>query len=96
MAMNSEAGQTTGWDARYEAVLRPHLPFAEPDRALQSGDDLKDLGLDSMETIQLLLDLESFYGLTFPDELLTADTFTSVGGLWAAVSPLIDADRAEG
>jgi acyl carrier protein len=96
MAINSEADRTIGWDSRYEEVLRPHLPFAEPDRPLQGADDLRELGLDSMETIQLLLDLESSYGLTFPDELLTAETFTSVGGLWEAVSQLIGASEEEG
>ncbi|QMU69784.1 phosphopantetheine-binding protein [Streptacidiphilus sp. P02-A3a] len=84
------------WDDRFEQVLRPHLPAAGPGQALHDADELRDLGLDSMETIQLLLDLESRFEVTFPDELLTAETFATVGGLWTAVSDLLDEVPAEG
>ncbi|MGO9078421.1 MAG: phosphopantetheine-binding protein [Streptosporangiaceae bacterium] len=82
------------WDSQYEEILRPHLPAAAPVDPLRSTDDLRELGLDSMGTIHLLLDLESRYRITFPDELLNADTFASVGGLWSALAPLIGGGTA--
>lgn len=87
MTVDQQGARTVPWDGGYEEVLRPHLPYAGD--TLGPDDVLADLGLDSLETIQLLLGLESAYGVTFPDELLTAETFSTVGALWVAVSALV-------
>ncbi len=73
------------WDARFEEVVRPHLPRAAG-KPLRADDKLAALGLDSLQTIQVLLDIEGAYEVSFPDELLTAETFATVGSLWSAVS----------
>jgi acyl carrier protein len=52
--------------------------------------DLRDLGLDSMGAIDLLLDLEQAFDVVFPDELLTDETFRSVRSLAAALQTLVD------
>ncbi|MDF9507621.1 phosphopantetheine-binding protein [Bacillus cereus] len=44
--------------------------------------ELSDLGLDSMVSIELLLEIEEWCDITFPDELLTAETFLSAKSLW--------------
>jgi acyl carrier protein len=95
MSADHVTGPMAAWDLLYEKVLRPHLPYANADRALAPTDGLADLGLDSLETIALLLDLEAEYAITFPDELLTNETFSTVGALWAAIAPLVD-DRSGG
>ena len=38
---------------------------------------LKDMGLDSMASIELLLELEDQFDIVFPDELLTEETFST-------------------
>ncbi|EEL19872.1 acyl carrier protein [Bacillus toyonensis] len=50
--------------------------------------DLKELGLDSLASIELLLEIEEAYEIIFPDELLTEDTFSSSHNLWSIVSKL--------
>jgi acyl carrier protein len=85
MGGNDSDTTTTAWDSGFEDVLRPHLPYAGG-RALRPDDALADLGLDSLEVINLLLDIEGTYGLAFPDEMLTAETFATVGSLWDAVA----------
>ncbi|PFO51924.1 acyl carrier protein [Bacillus cereus] len=50
--------------------------------------DLKELGLDSLASIELLLEIEEAYEIIFPDELLTEDTFSSSRNLWSIVSKL--------
>ncbi len=57
---------------------------------------LKDYGLDSAVTIDLLLDLEDTYGITMPDEYLSEETFATLSSLWQAVSQLRQATEPAG
>ncbi|UNS95078.1 phosphopantetheine-binding protein [Streptomyces tubbatahanensis] len=81
----STSGVSGSWDPRFEEVLRRHLPAAA-DIELSAGHELSKLGLDSLGTIRLLLDLEESYTIAFPDERLVGETFETVASLWAAVS----------
>lgn len=51
-----------------------------PDRATE-GQTLVALGVDSLKMVELVLELESVYGLAIPDEYLVADNFQSVGSV---------------
>lgn len=75
------------WPSEYEEIIRRHLPLAGP-VPLQSEDQLVDLGLDSLATVAALIDLEDGFAVTVPDELLVAETFTSVGSLWTVIAGL--------
>ncbi|MGK7943629.1 MAG: phosphopantetheine-binding protein [Microcystaceae cyanobacterium] len=59
----------------------------------QIGDntELTSLGLDSMAATNLMLDLEDEFGITFPDELLTPETFYSANTLNSAIQKLLGA-----
>ncbi len=50
--------------------------------------ELKSLGLDSMRIIDLLLEVETEFGVTFTDDLLTPETFRTPSTLRAAVVSL--------
>lgn len=63
------------WLSEYEAILRPYLPTLGPESALGPEDRLPDLGLDSMGTVGLLIELEDAFAVSLPDELLTMETF---------------------
>lgn len=79
--------------ARFQEILRPHLPYADAD-ALHGSDELAALGLDSMGVVQLLADLEDQYDLDLPDEILNEETFATVGSLWSTVAPLMKPEQA--
>lgn len=69
----------------FEAVLRRHLnrlPAGEP---LPPDEPLKNLGLDSMQAVDLVFDLEDELGVALPDEAMTADTFATASSLWEAL-----------
>lgn len=68
----------------YTEVLQSCLPWSEPE-ALVPSTNLLDLGLDSLNTVELLVRLEEALGIQLPDEELTAETFESVGSLWAVL-----------
>lgn len=79
---------TPMWDQRFEQLLQEHLRLQATDAAVNPGALLVDLGLDSMEAIQLLIDVEDAYGVSFPDSLLTAETFSTAGTLWEVLTGL--------
>ncbi|MCP2258142.1 acyl carrier protein [Streptoalloteichus tenebrarius] len=78
----------SGWAPEFEALLRPHLPALAADQELPGDTRLADLGLDSLSTVNLLIELENGFGVSFPDELLTAETFETADTLWRTVSAL--------
>jgi acyl carrier protein len=81
------------WEDRFESVVRRNLQFLPADQALTPVDSLYALGLDSMATIQLLLDLEETFGVTFPDQSLTTETFATPGSLWKVIGELGPPER---
>lgn len=71
---------------QFSAILRRHLRYAQPGEPLAPDAPLRDLGLDSMAAVTLMLDLEDEFGVTFPDSELTRRTFATPAALWAAIS----------
>lgn len=80
-------------DPTFVAVLRPFVPFAA-DQQLTAESRLRDLGLDSMQAIELLFAIEDEYGVSLPDDKLTDATFETAGSLWAVVEQLVTASGA--
>jgi acyl carrier protein len=77
-------------DARFLALLGRHLKYLKPGQELEPDQPLRDLGLDSMASIDLLLDLEEEYGIVMPEEYLTEQSFSTAAALWQAVGTLTD------
>lgn len=72
-------------DDRFVTLLRPFLRFLPPDREPGPDDRLHELGLDSMQAIELLFAVEDTFGVSLPDDKLTDATFETAGSLWAAI-----------
>jgi acyl carrier protein len=83
---------TMNMPGSFRTALLAHLPYADSGE-LSETDDLAALGLDSMGVVQLLTHLEETFGLDLPDELITEETFETVGSLWAAVGGLLGPER---
>ncbi|KOV67492.1 phosphopantetheine-binding protein [Streptomyces sp. MMG1121] len=77
------------WDDQFDQILRPFLPFLAPQEELTPDAELKDLGLDSLATVQLLGTLEDAYQVRFRDSALTMDTFRTAGVLWDTVQSML-------
>jgi acyl carrier protein len=76
------------WDQRFEDLLREYLPFLSPEEPLAPDSDLRDAGLDSLGTVELLGSLEEAYGVRFVDEALSLDTFATPQTVWETLSRL--------
>jgi acyl carrier protein len=79
------------WPERFEEVLRTHVTMLDTQAPLTNDLDLAEHGLDSLATVSLLLDLEDEFGVTIPDEMLTATTFATPADLWAVMGQLVNA-----
>lgn len=83
-------------DAEFVALVTRHLRYAGAG-AVTAHSRLRDLGLDSMRSIELLFAVEDAYGVTIPDERLTDATFETAGNLWTVLqelaTPLPDGTR---
>ncbi len=76
------------WDDSFERLLRDALPLLPADVSLGEDTCLKDHGMDSMASIDLLLKLEGHYQVSLPDEALTSATFADPGALWSVLNGL--------
>lgn len=67
-------------------LLRPYLKFMAASEQLGIDDDLISVGLDSMGTVDLLLEVEERFNMTIPDEFLVDETFATPSALWSVIS----------
>ncbi len=71
-------------DARFTEVLTPFLKFLG-DQEITPDAKLRELGLDSMQAIELLFAIEDTFGVTLSDDDMNDDTFATAGSLWTVV-----------
>jgi len=76
---------TVDLNPAFEKVLRRRLAYLPPDAPLSPDVPLKGLGLDSMQAVELVFDIEDELGVALPDEAMTAQVFETAASLWAAV-----------
>lgn len=80
--MSAEAS----WDETYEDIIRRYLPLLGESASITADLALADQGLDSLATVDLLLDLEATYSVSIPDHLLSEELFRTAGTLWNGLS----------
>ncbi|MGP4012656.1 phosphopantetheine-binding protein [Streptomyces sp. 4N124] len=82
------------WDQQFEDLLREYLPFLSSDEPLTADTELRDAGLDSLATVELLGSLEAAYDVRFVDEALNLETFATPATLWGTLSRMAEARAA--
>ncbi|MFJ3446468.1 acyl carrier protein [Streptomyces sp. NPDC086081] len=77
-------------DQRFLDVLTPYLKFrnGEP---IRPDSDLRTLGLDSMQAIEVLFAIEDAFGVALPDDAMNDTTFATAGNLWKEVQAALAA-----
>lgn len=75
------------WPDSFDAILRKHLPLLGQ-LPIEASTGLPEMGLDSLGTVSLLVELERAFDVMVPDEQLTADTFATGGRLWTMIDGL--------
>jgi acyl carrier protein len=72
----------------YLTLVREFLPELAADEPLEPDVPLQQYGLDSMTSISLMLALEETLDLTFPEELLSPESFSTTATLWNTVTEI--------
>ena len=76
------------WDSTFDETLRSYLPFLPAEEALTAETPLREYGLDSLATVELLSVLEQSYNVRFEDDALNLETFENPGRLWNTLAAL--------
>ena len=69
-------------------IVLKHARLAGASDAIDDDADLYALGLNSLATVNVMLALEDLYNVEFGDELLSRETFASIGAISRAINIL--------
>ncbi|GHC84170.1 hypothetical protein GCM10007079_25900 [Nocardiopsis terrae] len=78
-------------DSRLPQLLTPFLKYLGG-QSITEDSPLPALGLDSMQSIELLFAIEDTFGITLADEYLNDATFATAGTLWSAIATTMAAE----
>jgi len=78
--MNTTTGRAALIDS-LRSLVRPHLRLVEEGEEITEDRSLSEAGLDSMSSINLLLDIEDRLGVTIADEEIEEDSFETLANL---------------
>jgi len=72
------------------AIIKRHLPLGSDTNTLDMSTNLLKMGLDSMATIDLMMDIEQGFEIELPDEALTASAFETAQDISAYIPVFMD------
>ena len=73
-------------ESRLLDLLRPFLRFLPSDQTLAMDAELGKLGLDSLQSIDLVMAIEQAFEVKIPDEKITVESFATPAHLLALVA----------
>jgi acyl carrier protein len=71
-------------------ILAKHSRLDVDISSLEEGDDLYELGLTSLTTVNIMLAIEDAFDIEFPDSKLNRKTFNSIESLVDVIEELVD------
>ncbi len=71
-------------------ILAKHSRLDVDVNNLKEDDDLYDLGLTSLTTVNIMLAIEDAFDIEFPDSKLNRKTFNSIESLVEVIEELVD------
>jgi acyl carrier protein len=88
LRQDSEEAVGAPWPAEFERLLRRHCRFVAAAEPIEPDAPMVALGLDSLATLVMILEIEATFSVAFPDAMLAGEQDTA-RGLWSLVSRLI-------
>ena len=73
--------QTEPPAGRLASILRRHLPYLAEDAPIEYDVLLKNYGLDSMQAVDMVFEIEDELGIVIPDKAMTGKTFETFRSL---------------
>jgi acyl carrier protein len=75
-------------DPALEQVLRPHVRFLAPGTAIDPDLSIASLGVDSLDIIELVVQLEGKFDVEIPPDQVTPETFSTPASIWRLLCQL--------
>ncbi|MEV4466182.1 phosphopantetheine-binding protein [Micromonospora echinofusca] len=77
------------WPPAFEPLIRERSRLLSADAPLEPDQSLTELGVDSLEVVELIVNLETEFDIEIPPELLQPEVFATPGTIWNAVRSLM-------
>lgn len=74
-------------------IVRDILARRSIDRAVQDEEDLREVGLNSLDLVNLMLAVESELDLKIPESEMTLRNFRSIAAIRGLVAALLDTNE---
>jgi acyl carrier protein len=74
--------------ADLEQILRAHARFLAPGTDIDPDLSIASLGVDSLDIIELVVQLEGKFDVEIPLDRVTPETFSTPGSIWRLLSQL--------
>jgi acyl carrier protein len=71
-----------------EKILRTHARFLAPDTEIDPDLSIASLGVDSLDIIELVVQLEGQFDVEIPLDQVTPETFATPGSIWRLLCQL--------
>ena len=81
-------GEASLLDPDLELVLRAHARFLAPGTDIDPDLALASLGVDSLDIIELIVQLESKFDVEIPVDQVTPETFSTPASIWRLLCQL--------
>ena len=73
-------------------LVKKYLKYWDKETNIDFDMNLKDLGLDSIASIQLLIEIEDEFDIEITDEYLTDNTFSTISSLRKVVEEIMECE----
>ncbi|MGA2943328.1 MAG: phosphopantetheine-binding protein [Xanthobacteraceae bacterium] len=77
-------------------LVRELLAKRAINKPVEQNDNLAEIGLSSLDVVNLMLSVETEFAIKIPDREMTPSNFSSIEQIDRLVSKLLDADLAVG
>jgi acyl carrier protein len=81
-------------EKQVRAILQEHSGLGDHIRSIGAYDSLWQMGMTSLASVQVMLALESAFGLEFPDSKLRHNTFACISNIIDCVDELTGSSGA--
>ena len=71
-----------------EQILRPHARFLAADADIDPDLSLASLGVDSLDIIELVVQIEDTFDVEIPPDRVTPETFSTPASIWRLLCQL--------
>jgi len=75
-------------DPDLERILRTHARFLAPGTAIDPDLSIASLGVDSLDIIELVVQLEGKFDVEIPLDQVTPETFSTPASIWRLLCQL--------